>query len=113
MVLNEWPSKLGTLADEVTADRKQYLQRDPVGKATEITMHNPHMPCRGIVYEGSDHVDDVVVFCDPGKASGIRFSWSMSFADSDVSRRPLLDAFMRVATNSSYLHRVAPPAAKH
>lgn len=112
MVLNVWPRKLATLADEVAADRKQYLQRDAAAKATEITVRNPHMSCRGIVYEGSDHIDDAVVFCDPGQASGIRLSWSMSFADDDAARRPLLDAFMQVATDSRYQPYVAPPAAK-
>jgi hypothetical protein len=112
MVLNVWPRKLATLADEVAADRKQYLQRDPKGKATDIRIHNPSMPCQGVVYEGSDHVDDVVVFCDPGTASGIRLSWSMSFADNDTGKRPLLDAFMRVATDASYRRYVAPPTPK-
>ena len=112
MVLNVWPRKLATLADELAADRKQYLQRDEAGKATAIRIHNPHMPCRGVVYEGSDRIDDAVVFCDPGAASGIRLSWSMSFADGDVTQRALLDAFMRVATNARYLRYVAPPAAK-
>ena len=102
MVLNTWPRKLATLADEVAADRRQYLQRDVAGKATGLRIGNPHMACAGMLYQGSDHVDDVVVFCDPGKASGIRLSWSMSFADNDTARRPLLDAFMRVATDARY-----------
>ena len=112
MVLNVWPRKLATLADELVADRRQYLQRDTRGKATDIAIHNPHMSCRGVVYEGSDHVDDVVVFCDPGAASGVRLSWSMSFADGDATRRPLLDAFMQVATDARYQRYVAPPAPK-
>ena len=112
MVLNVWPRKLATLADELAADRRQYLQRDPRGKATDIAIHNPNMPCRGVVYEGSDRVDDAVVFCDPGAASGVRLSWSMSFADGDATRRPLLDAFMQVATDARYQRYVAPPAPK-
>jgi len=112
MVLNVWPRKLATLADEVAADRKQYLQRDAAAKATNIAIHNPHMPCRSVVYEGSDRIDDAVVFCDPGEASGIRLSWSMSFADGDATRRPLLDAFMQVATDARYQHYVAPPIPK-
>jgi hypothetical protein len=112
MVLNVWPRKLATLADELTADRKQYLGRDPAGKATAITVHNPHMPCQGVVYQGSDHVDDAVVFCDPGAASGVRLSWSMSFADNDAGQKPLLDAFMRVATDARYRRYVAPDAPK-
>ena len=108
MVLNVWPRKLATLADELAADRKQYLQRDPAGKASDIAIHNPHMPCRGVVYEGSDHVDDAVVFCDPGAASGVRLSWSVSFAAGDATRRALLDAFMRVATDARYQRYVEP-----
>ena len=110
MVLNVWPRKLATLADELAADRKQYLQRDEAGKPTDIVIHNPHMPCRGVVYEGSDRIDDAVVFCDPGEASGVRLSWSMSFADGDATRRALLDAFMQVATNARYQRDTGPAA---
>jgi hypothetical protein len=112
MVLNVWPRKLATLADELAADRKQYLQRDPASKSTAITIHNPHMPCQGVLHQGSDHIDDMVVFCDPGEAGGIRLSWSMSFADNDATRRPLLDDFMRVATAARYQRDIAPPAPK-
>ena len=112
MVLNVWPRKLATLADEVAADRKQYLQRDPASRSTGITIHNPHMPCQGVLHQGGDHIDDMVVFCDPGEASGIRLSWSMSFADNDAGQRPLLDAFMRVASDASYQRYVAPSAPK-
>lgn len=112
MVLNVWPRKLATLADELAADRRQYLQRDPKGNATDIRIHNPSMLCQGVVYEGSDHVDDAVVFCDPGAASGIRLSWSVSFAGDDAGKRPLLDAFMQVATDARYQRYVAPPAPK-
>lgn len=108
IVLNTWPRKLATLADEMAADRKQYLQRDAKGRATDLTVDNPHMPCAGVLYQGSDRIDDVVVFCDPGQASGIRLSWSMSFADGDPMQRPLLDAFMRVATNARYERYVEP-----
>lgn len=114
MVLNVWPRKLATLDAELAADRKRYLQRDPAGKATTITVHNDHMPCQGVVYEGSDHVDDVVVFCDPGAASGVRLSWSMSFANRDPTKRALLDDFMQVAKHARYEPYVAPKAAaKH
>ena len=70
------------------------------------------MPCQATVYEGSDHVDDVVAFCDPGKASGVRLSWSMSFNDGGPRQRALLDDFMRVVVASHYRHYVAPPLAK-
>ena len=47
------------------------------------------MPCEASVYQGSDHVDDVLVFCDPGQASGVRLSWSMTFDAADpVAPRP-------------------------
>lgn len=110
MVLNVWPRKLATLADELQADRKRYLQLDPAGKTSSFAVHNPGMPCQASVYEGSDHIDDVLVFCDPGRASGIRLSWSMSFDDNDPARAALLDAFMRVVVASHYQHYVAPSA---
>lgn len=110
MVLNVWPRKLPTLAAEVEADRKNYLQADPAAKTTSFAVRRAGMPCEATVYEGTDHVDDVVVFCDPGQASGIRLSWSMSFDDNDPSRRTLLDAFMDVVVGSRY-QRHAPPVA--
>jgi len=102
MVLNVTPRKLPTLTAEVQADRKRYLQHDPAGKVSGIVVRNPTMPCEASVYQGSDHVDDVVVFCDPGQASGIRLSWSMAFDDADPSRRALLDDFMRVVVATHY-----------
>ena len=110
MVLNVWPRKLPSLAAELQADRKRYLQLDAGGKTSSFAVRNPHMPCEASVYEGSDHVDDVLVFCDPGAASGIRLSWSMSFDDNDPSRRALLDAFMQVVVASRYQRYLAPPA---
>ena len=110
MVLNVWPSKLPDLAAEIKADRKTYLETDPRGKTSSFAVHHPDMPCEASVYEGSDHIDDVLVFCNPGKASGIRLSWSMSFDDNDLTRRALLDAFMRVVMASHYQRYVAPPA---
>jgi hypothetical protein len=107
MVLNVSPRKLPTLAAEAQADRTRYLQHDPAGKASGFAVRHPGMPCEATVYEGSDHVDDVVVFCDPGKVSGVRFSWSMAFDAADPSRQHLLDAFMQVVVASRY---VAPAA---
>lgn len=103
MVLNVSPRKLPTLAAEVQADRKRYLQHDPKGTASSFSVRHPAMPCEATVYEGSDHVDDVVAFCDPGKASGVRLSWSMAFDATDPSRRALLDAFMQVVVASRYV----------
>ena len=96
MVLNVTARKLPTLVAEVQADRKRYLQHDSAGNVSGVVVRNPTMPCEASVYLGSDHVDDVVVFCDPGPASGIRLSWSMAFDDADSSRRALLDDFMRM-----------------
>ena len=89
MVLNVWPAKLATLDAERKADRARYLQLDPAGKVSDIPAIAAPMPCAANVYEGSDHIDDVVVFCDPGKASGIRLSWSMTLAANDhAAARP-------------------------
>ncbi|WEN16014.1 hypothetical protein PY254_04895 [Rhodanobacter sp. AS-Z3] len=111
MVLNVWPRKPGTLADEVQADRKRYLQHDPAGKTSTFAVRHPSMPCEASVYEGSDHVDDVLVFCDPGVASGVRLSWSMAFDAADPSRKTLLDDFMRVVVASRWMKDTAAPAA--
>lgn len=112
MVLNVWPSKLPTLQAELDADRKHYLQRDPTAKTRSFPVPHAAMPCQATVYEGSDHVDDVVAFCDPGKASGVRLSWSMSFNDGDPQQRALLGDFMRVVVASHSQHYVAPPPVK-
>lgn len=111
MVLNVWPSRLPALADEVQADRKHYSQLDPVAKITNLPIHHPTMSCEATVYEGSDRTDDAVVFCDPGKATGIRLSWSITFVDRDPMRQQLLDEFMRVVVASRYMHYVASPKA--
>jgi len=102
MVLNVWPSKLPTLVAELGEDRKQYLQRDPKAQVGDIAVNNSAMACRGTYYEGTDHKDDIVVFCDPGKASGIRLSWSMTLAHDDKDRQDLMALFRRVAEASSY-----------
>jgi hypothetical protein len=102
MVLNVWPRKLATLDDEVQADRSRYRQLDPKGKVSGFAVWHSTMTCEASVYRGSDHVDDVLVFCDPGNASGVRLSWSMSFDDNDPAQRTLLDDFMRVVVASRY-----------
>jgi hypothetical protein len=115
MVLNVSPRKLPTLAAEVQADHKRYRQHDPAGKFSGFTVHHPAMPCEATVYRGSDHVDDVVVFCDPGAASGVRLSWSMAFDADDASRRALLGDFMQVvvATRWTRAATAAPMPAQH
>ena len=112
MVLNVWPRALPSLDAEVQADRKRYLELDPAGKAASFVVRHPEMSCQASVYEGSDHVDDVLVFCDPGQASGIRYSWSMAFDAGDPARRALLDDFMRVVMASRYQHAAAPAGAR-
>lgn len=102
MVLNVWPRKLASLNAELDADRKQYLQRDPAAKVGRFPVRHHDMPCEALVFQGSDRVDDAVVFCDPGKRTGIRLSWSMSFKDADPQRAALLDAFMGVVVGTRY-----------
>jgi hypothetical protein len=103
IVLNVWPAKRHSLEDEVAADRKQYLQRDPAARSATFRIPHAKMTCDAIAYEGTDHFDDVVVFCDPGPATGVRISWSMTLAAGDPERKALLDGFMKVAANASYL----------
>lgn len=113
MVLNVWPRKLSTLADEVTADRKHYLQGDPAAKVTALPAGNPAMPCQGVLYQGTDHIDDAVVFCDPGRASGVRFSWSLTLAADDPAQAQLLALFRQVVAQSRYaVYREDAAAAK-
>jgi hypothetical protein len=102
MVLNVWPRTLPSLAAEAAADRKRYLARDAAAKVASFAVRHRTMQCAATVFQGADHIDDAVVFCDPGKASGIRLSWSMSFADSDPTRAALLDAFMHVVVAARY-----------
>ena len=102
MVLNVWPRKLPSLAAEVAADRARYLQLDPAGKTSSFTVRHRSMPCTAAVYEGSDRVDDVLVFCDPGRATGIRLSWSMTLDANDPAQRSLLEDFMRVVVGTRY-----------
>ncbi len=109
MVLNVSPRKLPTLAAEVQADRQRYLQHDPAGKVSGFAMQQRSMPCEASVYRGSDHVDDVVVFCDPGAASGVRLSWSMAFDAADSSRQALLDDFMRVVVATRWTRDATAP----
>ncbi|HEY2623748.1 MAG TPA: hypothetical protein VGI53_09880 [Dyella sp.] len=112
MVLNVWPAKLATLDAELQEDRKHYLQLDPAGKVAAFPLLNAGMPCQGVLYQGNDHKDDAVVFCDPGKASGIRLSWSMTLAHDDASRQDLLSLFKRVVEQSRYIAYQPPKDAK-
>ncbi len=111
MVLNVWPAKLATLDAEWQDDQKHYLQRDPAAKVEPLPLPGARLGCRGFVYHGSDHVDDAVAFCDPGKASGIRFSWSMALAADDPTRQSLLAAFAQVIESSHYRKQAAEAKA--
>ena len=104
MVLNVWPRKLPTLDAESQDDRKHYLQRDPAAKFQSFDVHaDKPMACQGSVYQGTDHVDDVVVFCDLGQATGIRLSWSMTLAANTPNREQVLDQFRNVIEHSRYM----------
>ena len=103
MVLNVWPRKLPTLGAEIQADRQHFLQADPAARVSSIPIRHPRMPCQATLYQGTDHVDDIVVFCEPARASGIRWSWSMTLDAADPARRTLLDAFMRVVMASRHV----------
>jgi hypothetical protein len=102
IVLNVWNAKLSSLEAELQDDRHRYLERDPAGKASVFAVDNKTVNCRGVLFEGSDHKDDAVVFCDPGLASGIRFSWSLTLAHDDAQKADLLALFRHVAEQSQY-----------
>ena len=107
MVLNVWNAKLSSLEAELQDDRHHYLERDPAGKVSAFAVDNKAVACRGVLFEGSDHKDDAVVFCDPGLASGIRFSWSLTLAHDDTQKADLLALFRRVAEQSQYSRQAA------
>jgi hypothetical protein len=102
MVLNVWPRKRATLDAELLDDRTHYLQSDPAARVTTFAVRHPSMACMANAYEGSDRVDDVVVFCDPGAAAGVRLSWSMTLVAGDASRRAMLDRLMTTVVASRY-----------
>ena len=105
MVLNVWNAKLSSLEAELQDDRHHYLERDPAGKVSVFVVDNTSVNCRGVLLEGSDHKDDAVVFCDPGLASGIRFSWSLTVSHDDAQKADLLALFRHVAEQSRYLRQ--------
>jgi hypothetical protein len=102
MVLNVWPRKLPTLKAEWQADQANYLKKDPRAKVGEFPLGATSMTCHGVLYQGTDHVDDAVVFCDPGKATGIRLSWSMTVAANDAQRASAIALFQQVIASSRY-----------
>jgi hypothetical protein len=114
MVLNVWTAKLPTLDAELQDDRQHYLQADAHGRANAFPLANPRaIACQGVLYQGSDHIDDVVVFCDPGKKSGIRYSWSMTVSAADPNRQALIDTFKQVVRDSVYMTYVPESKPSH
>ncbi len=103
MVLNVWPRKLPTFTAEWQTDRTHYLKRDPLAKVVAFPLVHPALPCHGLLYQGTDHIDDIVVFCDAGKTGGVRFSWSMTVAADDPLRAQVTTAFQQVVTGSRYV----------
>jgi hypothetical protein len=102
MVLNVWPRKLPTLKAERLADQTHYLKKDPKAVVSAFPITGTAMTCDGVLYQGSDHMDDAVVFCDPGKATGIRLSWSMTVAANDPQRAAVIALFQQVIASSRY-----------
>lgn len=103
MVLNVWPARRATLDDELAEDRRQYLQRDPRAKTEDFPARNATLTCKGVLYHGSDSEDDAVVFCDAGKAAGVRLSWSMTVAVADPQRAETLAHLHEVIEASAYM----------
>ena len=110
MVLNVWPRKLPSLAAEWQADQANYLKKDPKAQVSAFPLSPKAMACHGLHYQGSDGLDDVVVFCDPGKAAGNRFSWSMTVAAKDPKRAEVIALFRQVVDASRYAN--PPPVSK-
>lgn len=103
MVLNVWPRKLPTLEAEWTADQTHYLKGDPRASVAAFSVSSKTLNCHGVQYQGTDHIDDLVVFCEPAKASGIRLSWSMTVAANDPKRPALTATFKQVVEASVYV----------
>ena len=102
MVLNVWPRKLPSLKAERAADQASYVKKDPQAVVSAFPVNGTAMTCDGVLYQGSDHMDDAVVFCDPGKATGIRLSWSMTVAAKDPQRASVLALLRQVVQQSTY-----------
>ncbi|MGP1664719.1 MAG: hypothetical protein ACTS5I_02140, partial [Rhodanobacter sp.] len=112
LVLNVWPYKDPTLGAEIKAGKQRYLQLDPAGKVATFAVRHPTMTCEAVVYQGSDHINDMVMFCDPGAATGVRLSWSMTINANDPLQRSLLNDFMQVVMATRY-QRQSPSAPAH
>jgi hypothetical protein len=112
IVLNVWSSAKPNIDADVQDDRKHYLQSDPGAKSEPFAVKNPkNITCEGVLYHGTDHIDDAVVFCDPGKATGIRYSWSVTIAVSDAKRQEVLDTFKQAVQSSMYMKYAQAPSS--
>ena len=104
IVLNVWLAGSKALHADVVEDRGKYLKRDAKATITPLKFGTPKgMACHGLMYRGSDRVDDAVVFCDPGKRTGIHYSWSNSVDQADPARAQLLHAFRQVVADTIYM----------
>jgi hypothetical protein len=110
MVLNVWPRKLPSLDAEWKADQAHYLKGDSRATVGVFPIASKTLACHGVQYQGTDHIDDLVVFCEPAKASGIRLSWSMTVAANDPRRPALTALFTQVVEASVYARQPATPA---
>lgn len=104
ILLNVWTAKAPTLSVDFQRDRKQYLTSYPTAKEAAFPIANTHkLACLGSIYQRDDNKDDVVVFCEPDRASHIRLSWSMLIAGNDPERQEVLVEFKRVVEQSLYM----------
>ena len=102
MVLNVWPRKLPSLEAEGALDKVNYLKSDARATVAAFVISSKTLSCHGVRYEGTDRVDDLVVFCEPPKSSGIRLSWSMTVAANDPRRTELTAMFKKTVESSVY-----------
>ncbi|MBD8881456.1 hypothetical protein IHE49_13295 [Rhodanobacter sp. 7MK24] len=104
MLLNIWTARAPTLSADFQKDRQRYRTSYPAAKDVAFPVANTHkLACLGSLYQRDDHKDDVVVFCEPDKASRIRLSWSMLIAADDPERQQVLAAFKQVVEQSMYM----------
>lgn len=103
IVLNVWLADGKALRADVAEDRRKYLKRDAAATTAPLAFDTPRgMACRGLAYHGSDRVDDAVVFCDPGKHTGIHYSWSIGVSRANPERARLLADFRQVVADTVY-----------
>jgi hypothetical protein len=108
ILLTVWPVKRPTLQADMDADLAHYRKTHPAVITEPLAVSNSRMTCQGVfyLYHASGHADDVAAFCDPGTATGIRLSWSMSVASNDPRREALLTAFRQVVGDARYMELI-------